>query len=179
MLHRNDTALLVIDIQDKLVRVMHDEAALLDKASRLIQGAQIIGLPILVTEQYPRGLGTTVKEIVGVLESYNPLEKRVFGCCDDTGFVEQLEQAECKNLLVCGIETHVCVYQTVSQLLENQYHVEVVADAVDSRTPFDKHIGLERMQTQGAFLSTAEMALFELQQVAQGEQFKAISSVIK
>ncbi len=179
MIHRNDTALLVIDIQDKLARVMHDQETLLDKVPRLIQGAQIIGLPIIVTEQYPKGLGTTVQEIVAVLESYDPLEKRVFGCCDDTGFVEMLEQSDCKNILVCGIETHVCIYQTVSQLLDGHYHVEVVADAVDSRTPFDKKIGLERMQNQGACLTTVEMALFELQQVAQGAQFKAISNLVK
>lgn len=179
MIQKHNTALLVIDVQEKLFPVMHDKQTLLEKVRRIIQGVQILDMPVILTEQYPKGLGTTVDELIQVLDTYSPIEKKVFGCCADAGFVEVLEQTKGDNILVSGIEAHVCVYQTVVQLLERGYHVEVVADAVDSRFPLDKRTALQKVRDLGGLLTTVEMVLFELQQIAQGEQFKALSRLIK
>ncbi|MCF7805534.1 MAG: hydrolase [Candidatus Marinimicrobia bacterium] len=179
MLDRENTALVLIDVQDKLFRVMHDKDQLLDKLQRLVRGMQILEVPIILTEQYPRGLGHTVNGLANLIPDITPLEKRVFSCCDDQGFTEMLEESGRTDIVACGIEAHVCVYQTVAQLCEREYTVEVVADGITSRTPYDKEIGLRKMEQLGAGLTTVEMVLFELQRVAKGEKFKQISQVIK
>lgn len=179
MLFKESTVFLIIDVQEKITKVMGNKQQLLDKLHRLIRGMQILEIPTLVTEQYPKGLGPTIEMITQLLPDVSPMEKQVFNCCDDPTFMKTLDATGCKNVIVSGIETHVCVYQTVSHLLDANYHVEVVADAVDSRHPLDKEVGLKKMQSGGAELTTVEMVLFELQRIAQGDQFKQISQVIK
>lgn len=179
MLTRDNTALVVIDVQEKITNVMHEKAFLLENLKRLIQGAQVLDIPLLVTEQYPKGLGATVNAIRNVLEDYNPIEKIAFSCCDDDNFMSTLENSDRKNLLIAGIETHVCVYQTVMQLLEQQYHIEIVADAVSSRQLYNKELALNKLRDYGADISSVEMALFELQEIASGDRFKKISHIIK
>lgn len=179
MIQKQDTVLLVIDVQEKLVNVMHDRESLVNKLDRLIRGSRILQLPVLLTEQYPRGLGPTIPEIAELLDPCVPIEKREFSCCDNAGFGNALEQTGRNTILVSGIEAHVCVYQTVAQLLDQGYQVEVVADAVDSRFSMDKQIALQKMRDLGARLTTVEMTLFELQQVARGDTFKALSKLIK
>lgn len=179
MLRQNDTTFVVIDVQEKIADVMHQKDILLDKLQRLIRGMQTLEIPIILTEQYPKGLGHTVNAVKNLLPKMDPLEKRVFSCCDDTDFVSEIQSTGSRNIVVSGIEAHVCVYQTVRQLLDLGYEVEVVADAVDSRNSYDKEIALEKMQSCGARLTTVEMVLFELQGIAEGKQFKAISEIIK
>lgn len=179
MIRKQHTALLVVDVQEKLVNVMHERESLVDKLDRLIRGVRVLQLPVLLTEQYPRGLGPTIAELGEILDPYSPIEKREFSCCDNVEFVAALEQTGRNTILVSGIEAHVCVYQTVARLLDRGYQVEVVADAVDSRFPMDKQIALQKMRDLGARLTTVEMTLLELQQVARGDEFKAISRLIK
>jgi len=179
MLPRDNTAFVVIDVQENLLNVMHEKAHLLDRLQRLIRGMQVLEIPTILTEQYPKGLGYTVNAVKNLLPKAEPIEKRVFGCCDEQKFVSVLKSTECTNVVVAGIEAHVCVYQTVRQLLDLGYSVEVVTDGVDSRNPDDKKVALEKLRSEGARLTTVEMVLFELQRIAEGESFKAISGIIK
>ncbi len=179
MLRRDNTVILVIDMQKKLLNVMPNKDWVIERVQRLIKGGQILELPIIVTEQYKKGLGSTDDALVESLKVYEPIEKRVFSCCNDNRFMEVLDSFGCSNILVSGIESHVCVYQTVAQLIESGYHVEVVSDATDSRSPMDKEVSLQKMRDIGATVTTVEMCLFELQQIASGDTFKAISNLIK
>jgi nicotinamidase-related amidase len=178
MLNTDSTALIVIDIQVALTRVMHEKDRLIDKARRLVQGANALGLPIILTEQYPKGLGHTIPEIAELIEP-EPVEKTAFSCCGEEAFVAAVEALGRRQLLLCGIETHVCVYQTARELAERGYEVEVVADAVSSRTIGNKLIGLDRIKAVGAKLTTVEMALFELLKVAEGDAFKQVVKIVK
>jgi nicotinamidase-related amidase len=178
MLNTDSTALIVIDIQVALTRVMHEKDRLIDKARRLVQGANALGLPIILTEQYPKGLGHTIPEIAELIEP-EPVEKTAFSCCGEEAFVAAVEALGRRQLLLCGIETHVCVYQTARELAERGYEVEVVADAVSSRTIGNKLIGLDRIKASGAKLTTVEMALFELLKVAGGDAFKQVVKIVK
>ncbi len=179
MFSADSAALLIIDIQERLFRVMHDREALQEKAVTLIQGAQLLDLPVILTEQYPKGLGQTIPAITQVLNTYEPVEKQTFSCCNNRDFLQALEKSGAEQVLVAGIETHVCIHQTVSQLLERDYHVEVVADAVTSRFPLDREIALQRMRDDGARLTTVEMALFSMLQSAGNPRFKEISKLVK
>lgn len=178
MLTVDSTALMVIDIQDALARVMHEKDRFVDNARRLIQGANALALPVVVTEQYPKGLGHTIPEIAELIES-EPVEKTAFSCCGEEAFVAAVEALGRKQILLCGIETHVCVYQTARDLVERGYEVEVVADAISSRTIGNKLVGLDRIKESGAKLTTVEMALFELLKAAGGDAFKQIVKIVK
>ncbi len=178
MLNTDNTALIVIDIQVALTRVMHEKGRLVDNAQKLIEGANALGLPIILTEQYPKGLGHTIPEIAELIEP-EPVEKTAFSCCGEEAFVQAVEALGRRQLLLCGIETHVCVYQTARELAERGYEVEVAADAVSSRAVGNKLIGLDRIKTAGAKLTSVEMALFELLKVAEGDAFKQIVRIVK
>lgn len=179
MLSVDKCALVVIDIQGKLARLMHQKESLFENARKLITGFQVLGAPIIVTEQYPKGLGPTIPEIAGLFSDFRPLPKVAFSCCGDEGFQRELRSVNRQQVLVCGIETHVCVYQTVMDLLASRYHVEVVADAVSSRTADDRQTGLQRLRDEGARITSVEMALFELMRVAGGPKFKEVSQIVK
>ncbi|RPJ56479.1 MAG: hydrolase [Dehalococcoidia bacterium] len=174
-----DTVLVIIDVQEKLCRFMYEKEKLLDSLQRLIQGARVLELPIILTEQYPQGLGPTVPELVNLLPGVKPLPKRAFSCYRDAGFRKELEAVSRKQVLLTGIETHVCVYQTAVDLLTTGYTVQVVTDCVSSRTPENKELGIQRMSLAGGKPTGMEMALFELLEAAEGERFKAISKIVK
>lgn len=179
MLKKENTVLVLIDIQGKLARIVHDSEFVIDSISRAVQGAKVLGLPILWLEQYPKGLGPTVEEIALHLTDEKPIEKITFSAYDTEEFVEVLEKTGCKNVLLAGIETHICVYQTAAHLIENGYNVELLADCVTSRTALNREIGIEKMKQIGAKITSVEMALFEMQQIAKGDEFKAISKIVK
>jgi nicotinamidase-related amidase len=179
MLTRNNTALIVIDVQGKLARLMHEKEALFQNLQRLIKGAQALHIPILWTEQNPEGLGPTIPEIAGLLSEATPSPKISFSCCGDDSFTQKLKATGRKQFLIAGIETHICVYQTARDLLNDSYGVEVVVDAVSSRTQANKEIGLEKMRDAGARMTSTETALYELLQVAKGDQFKEILKIVK
>ncbi len=145
----------------------------------MIQGAKILGIPILWTEQAPQKIGKTTPAIAELLSNLNPIEKTTFSCCADAKFMQALGHHDRKQILITGIETHVCVYQTAQDLVDLGFDVHVVADAVSSRTEENRTAGLERMKDIGAGLTTTEMALCELMKVAEGEKFKQILKLIK
>ncbi len=178
MLNVDNTVLLVIDIQGKLAELMHERDSLFENAGRLIRGAGVLGVPVIWTEQNPDGLGPTVAPIASLLDP-PAISKLSFSCWGEPRFVEEIEKLNRRQVLVSGIETHICVYQTTADLLEQGYEVHVVADAVSSRTAENRRIGLQKMKHAGATLTSVESALFELLRVAEGERFKAILRIVK
>ena len=170
------TALVVIDVQEAFRKALPTFDDVADATATLVQGAARIGIPIVVTEQYPQGLGETVPEVSSHLPAdVEPVEKVCFSADDAEGFaLGGREQA-----LVCGIETHVCVNQTVLDLLGSGLDVHVAADAVGSRTEANKELGLQRMQRAGATLSSVEMALFELLRASDAPAFKEVQALVK
>ncbi len=180
MLSTDNTILLVIDIQGKLAQIIHEKDAVVANTERMIKGAQILGIPVLWTEQVPEKLGPTVPEIAVLLANAGqPIGKASFSCCGVVPFMESLKVLGRKQILVTGIETHICVYQTTLDLLNLDYEVQIIADAVSSRTSENKAVALERMKDAGATLTSTEMALFELLRVADGDKFRAISKLVK
>jgi nicotinamidase-related amidase len=171
LLARDRAALVVVDVQEAF-RPYASFAGVADGCSKLLKGARILGLPRLVSEQYPRGLGHTAAEIG--LEDEQPIEKSVFSAARADGF----DLAGREQAIVCGIETHVCVSQTVHDLLEQGIEVHVPADAVGSRHTLDYERGLERLERAGAVVSTVESALFELLERAGTPEFKAVQKLI-
>jgi nicotinamidase-related amidase len=179
MLVLDNTALCVVDVQGKLAHLMHEKEELFLNVERLIKGAQILEMPIILTEQYPKGLGPTLSQLTELMSDVKPIEKISFSCCANDDFSEKIRELGRRQLLLTGIETHICIYQTSLDLIEAGYEVSLVADAVSSRTEFNKSIALDRIKTAGALLTTTEMALFELLHKAEGPKFKEISKLIK
>ena len=179
MLRANDTTLAIIDVQGRLASIVQEKEALLRNLQILISGAKILALPVLWLEQYPRGLGPTVPEVADLLPDQEPLEKLCFSACGQEMFPGKLRESGRRQVLIAGIETHVCVYQTTRDLLDRGFHVEVVADAVSSRTVENKEIGLTRIRDEGAAVTSVEMALFELLRTAEAERFKEIAQLVK
>jgi nicotinamidase-related amidase len=171
LLNRERTALVVVDVQEGF-RSYESFAGVADACAKLVQAARILGVPRVVSEQYPKGLGHTAKEVG--LEGETPIEKSVFSAARAEGFdLGGRDQA-----VVCGIETHVCVSQTVIDLLERGVEVHVPADAVGSRHAIDYERGLERLERAGAVVSTVEAALFELLERAGTQEFKEVQKLI-
>ena len=179
MLNVDDTLLLVVDIQEKLSRVMHSRQELVENARRLVQGARVLGLPVICTEQNPKGLGPTVAEIRELLAAEAPIGKFSFSCCSSTECMQQLRRHDRRCVLLAGIETHICVYQTAADLVAAGFHTEVVADACSSRTPRNELVGLDKCRAAGAHVTSIETALFELLKVAEGPLFKQILDIVK
>jgi nicotinamidase-related amidase len=179
LLTTDKAALLVIDIQERLFPVMHDKEKLLHNIIKLIRGAQVLEIPIVLTEQYPKGLGLTLPEIKELLPNVKPIEKVSFNCCDEAAFCQALEALKRKQVLISGIEAHICVYQTAMALTRAGYQVHVVGDCVSSRKNEDKLVALYKMGAAGISPTTMEMALFELLKVAKGDKFKQISNIVK
>lgn len=179
MLTTDNSALVLVDVQGKLAQAMHDKEGFFDTIIRLVKGARILELPILWNEQNPAGLGPTITEIAELLPNQKPLSKLSFSCYGNENFVKELKKLNRPNLLVAGIEAHVCVYQTAADLIAQNYAVQVVADAVASRTAENKQIGLEKCKQAGAGLTSTETVLFELLRIAKGDKFKEIINVVK
>ena len=179
MLTVEKTVLIVVDVQTKLSRVMYEKEKLFENLQKLVKGVQVLGIPIILTEQNPDGLGPTIPEVAHLLPDVQPLPKLSFSCCGDERFLQKLEALKRDQVLLSGIETHVCVYQTALDLLSLGYEVQVVADAVSSRTADNKEIGLKKMRSAGAGLTSTETALFELLRVAEGTNFKEILNIVK
>jgi nicotinamidase-related amidase len=177
-----NAALVVVDWQERLAPAM--EAARQESAARgvriLIEAAKLTALPVLVTEQYPRGLGATVEAVAGILpEGSAPIAKTCFACTDSEPFMEQLGALERSTVILAGMETHVCVWQTARNLRERGYSVHVVADAVLSRTAENRAIGLELMRAAGCVITSSEVVAFDLVGGAGHPAFKAISKLVR
>ena len=181
-LQKENTTLVIIDVQQKLMPVIDSADDVARNIDRLVRGAHILGVPALLTEQYVKGLGPTIDPVRIAFEEtsgYKPIEKACFSAHGCEAFAAQLAALERTQVLVAGVETHVCVYQTVSDLLRAGLEVTIVADAVSSRTPRNREIALQRLVSEGVKLSSTEMALFELLGVSGTDDFRAISRLVK
>lgn len=179
MLVLDNTALCIVDIQGKLAHLVHEKEALFLNVERLIKGAQSLEMPIILTEQYPKGLGPTLPQLSQLMPEVKPIEKITFSCCANDEFSDKVRELGRRQILLAGIETHICIYQTTMDLIEAGFQVHLLADAVSSRTEQNKTIALNRMKDAGAFVTSTEMALFELLHTAEGPKFKAISKLVK
>ena len=178
MLEIDSTVLVVIDVQGKLATLMHEKERLYDNTARIIRAANVLGIEVICTEQHPDGLGETVAELTRHL-NVKPIPKFAFSCCGEPVFETALKTTGCTQVLLAGIETHICVYQTAVDLLGGGYEVYVLSDAVSSRTQANRQLGLQRMKDAGAVITGVEMALFEMLKVARGDKFKQIVRIVK
>ncbi|NTV98484.1 MAG: hydrolase [Chlorobiaceae bacterium] len=179
MITPNQTLFLIIDVQGKLARTVFQPDALENNIKKMIRACQVLDVPILLTEQYPKGLGRTIGPVMELLQGSEPVEKLSFSCCGTNDFMKKLRSFNRNDILIAGIETHVCVYQTAVELLEFGYSVHLLSDAVSSRTEENKLLGIRCIEKAGASITSSEMAIFELLRVADGDRFKAISKIVK
>ncbi len=179
MLEIQQCCLVVVDVQGKLAQLMCARELLFKNIQILIQAAKILDIPILWAQQCPAALGPTVTEIAELLTDHEPINKSAFSCCGQESFNARLNELRRSHVLLCGIETHVCIYQTAVDLLRKGFRVDVPADAVSSRTLDNKQIALRRMAAEGAHISSVEMALFELLRTAEHPKFRQIAKLIK
>lgn len=179
MIKTEDTALILIDVQGKLVSAMHERGQLVRNLQTLVRGAKILDIPIFWLEQYPEGLGPTIPEIADLLAGQEPVSKTCFSACGEDRFLEALRSGGRRQLLLAGIETHVCVYQTARDLVDQGYRVEFVVDATSSRSVDNKRVGVKKMLGAGAGMTSVETALFELLRTAGTSRFKEISRWVK
>lgn len=176
---REDTAAVVIDYQERLMPVMQDREGLLERSATLLKGLGVLGIPVIVSEQYVKGLGKTVPEIAEAAGDRPYFEKLEFSCCDNEEIMAAIASAGKKNIVVCGIETHVCVLQTVIDLIERGYNAVLVTDCVSSRKESDREAAIKRALHEGAVITTCEALLFELTRRAGSDTFKEISRLVK
>jgi nicotinamidase-related amidase len=175
-----ESALTVIDMQEAFRAQIPDFSEVAQRIATMVKAAKILQLPIIVTEQYPKGLGHTATEILEVLpDSIEVIEKTSFSSCGARAFLSQLERARTKQVIVCGIEAHICVNQTVHDLLASAFQVHLLTDCVTSRKQSDKEVAVRKMELSGAVPSSLEMVLFEMLRDAKHEQFKTIQGLIK
>ena len=179
MLDQDQTVLVIVDVQGKLAHLMHERERLFQNLQVLIQGIRILEVPILWLEQYPEGLGPTIPEVAELLSDQKPIAKRCFSGCGQAEFMDRLGGLGRRQVLLAGIETHICVYQTTRDLLESDFHVEVVADAVSSRSPENRRVGLDKMARAGAEITSVETAIFELMREAGTPQFKEVLRLVQ
>ena len=179
-LAREHAALAVIDMQEAFRPVMQDFGEVAARIGKAVQGAQLLEVPVIVTEQYPRGLKHTAEEILAHLpHESKAIEKICFSSCGAEDFQAQLASRNIKQVIVCGIEAHICVAQTVLDLLSRGLEVHLLVDCITSRKKENKDIALARLIQAGGVPSNLEMALFELMRTADSPQFKAVQSLIK
>ena len=180
-MEKEEAVLVVVDVQDVLMKRMNQEVRekVIRNIRTLLAFAKKMAIPILITEQYPKGLGQTVSEIKMEIGSILPIEKVSFSCCGVGIFNEELNQMGRKQVILTGIETHVCVLQTAQDLIQTGYQVHVVADAICSRRKLDWEIGLGWMKKKGAMISTTEIIAFQLLKEAGTEEFRGLSNLLK
>jgi len=169
----------VIDIQERLFPVIAEKEELLKNCEILIAGLKTLSVPVVVTQQYTKGLGDTLSEIKQLIEPFNAVEKTSFSCFDEPRFVEELENSKAKNIIICGIEAHICVLQTAVDLKAAGYNPIVVFDCVSSRCEKNKQIVMERFRYENIMVTSCESLLFELTKSAKSPEFKEISRLVK
>jgi nicotinamidase-related amidase len=178
-IRKEDSVVLIIDFQEKLFPHIYNHISLKDNVTRLVSGLTILNIPTIITEQYRKGLGNTIQPLKEILPDVELFEKITFSCCDDSKVLATLQKLNRKFVIITGIEAHVCVLQTVIDLIDYGFMPVVVADCISSRKETDKLIALERIKNEGAIITSYESILFELCRVAGNEKFKEISAIIK
>ena len=180
LLNADTSLLLIIDIQEKLLNTQFDKDKLVKNVLNLVSAAKFLNIPIILSEQYPKGLGSTIESIKENLpENAKFFEKTSFNCCQEDGFANLIQGFNRKQILICGMESDVCVHQTVYDLVSLGYEVHLVQDAISSRKEYEYKTGLQRIISYGASPSCTEMVLFELLKSAKHPEFKAIQALIK
>ena len=179
-LSREASALAVIDMQEAFRPVMPDFGEVASRIALAVEGARLLEVPVIVTEQYPKGLKHTAEEIIARLPlELKPIEKSCFSSCGAEDFLSELARRKVKQVLVCGIEAHICVLQTSLDLLARDFEVFLLVDCITSRNPENKQAALSRLTQAGSIQATLEMALFEMMRTADSPQFKAIQNLIR
>jgi hypothetical protein len=173
------SVMLLVDVQGQLAQLMVERDKFFGSLALMIKAMKILNVPILWMEQIPSKLGKTIGELSCLMEGAAPIEKVSFSCCKEPEFMDKFKALGRSQVLLTGLETHICVYQTGYELLNQGYQVQVAADCVSSRTKENKEIGLQRLVQSGGQLTSVEMILFELMQEARGEEFKQIVKLIK
>lgn len=176
---KENTVGLVIDIQERLFPAMYEKETLLKNNLILIQGLQELGLPLVFTQQYTKGIGETLSEIKSVIPDFNYIEKRDFSCCDEPVVAEKLKELGAKNIIITGIESHVCVLQTAIDLKESGLNPIVVMDCVSSRSKSNIQLAKERFRFEGVIMTSYESILFEITRSSKAAEFRAVSKLIK
>ena len=176
---KENTVGLVIDIQERLFPVMYEKVKFLENTKTLLNGLQQLGISLLISQQYTKGLGETISEIKSVITSFEPIEKRAFSCCEEPTITQKLSELKTKNIIICGIESHVCVLQTAVDLKDAGFNPVVVMDCVSSRNPDSIELAKERFHYEGILMTSMESILFELTRSSAAEEFKAISKLVK
>ena len=171
-------ALILIDIQEKILRPIFNKDLITKNIKKILNAYEILDENIFLSEQNPIKLGTTIKELLPKTE-FKRIEKMEFSLANSQEFIKELNKKKITNLIVCGIETHICIQQTVLELLQTGYEVILIADATGSRNKLDHEIALQRMINKGAILTTTESIIFELCKTANRKEFKEISNIIK
>ena len=179
LLDRENTGLLVVDVQEKLMQVMGRKERVIDNIIKLLQLSKLFTLPVIITEQYPKWLGSTFPDIIEYLPSYEPVTKLHFNCCDVEAFNTRLNSEDFKNIIVTGVESHICIFQTCVSILEKGYQVHVPQDAVDSRTEENWRVGLELMKKAGALITSTETLIYQILKKAGTNEFKKMLKIIK
>ena len=179
MLTADQTVFVFIDVQGRLAELMHEKEALFANLTRLIHGMRLFGVPLVWVEQTPEKLGQTSRVLRELLAPAEPIRKRSFSCWGEPAFVARLQELGRRQALLAGIETHICIHQTAADLRQQGYEVEVVADAVSSRTAGNRQIGLDRIRECGARLTSVEMAFFELMRQADHPAFLDILKLVR
>ena len=177
--YKENTIAVVIDMQEKLLPHMHESEKVKNNCITLVKGLKALNIPIVVTQQYTKGLGPTVPDMNEAIGNFSYIEKSTFSCYRETDFIKVLNKSGKRNVIIMGIEAHVCVLQTTLDLLYNNFNPIVVTNAISSRNPEDKQVALWRMRDIGSIMTTYESILFELCKKAGTEEFKAISKLVK
>ncbi len=178
-IEKSRVLLTVIDMQEPFRRHIHGMACVIANCSRLMRFCDRLDLPVTVTEHYPAKLGRTVPELAALHRGREVVEKIHFSCAGDPGFMSRLEGSRRDQVVLCGIESHICVYQTALDLKREGYQVILAADAVSSRRTSDRVLGIARMRDAGVQVMSAEMIMFEILRVARTEDFKAVADILK
>ena len=179
MFTMGNTALVLVDVQGKLAQIMHDRNNLFENLQKLVNGLKILEIPIIWMEQIPENLGPTIPELTEILTDIEPISKISFSCCGNEKFMKRFNELNKKQIIIAGIETHICVYQTALDLLNKGNEVKIVTDCVSSRTLDNKKIGIQMAKIAGCGLTSTEAILFELMKAAEGEKFKKLIKVVK
>lgn len=178
-LNKENTIGLVIDMQEKLLPHIHNNEAIFNSNLKMVQGLRSLSVPIIVTQQYTKGLGNTVPEINNAIGNFSYIEKQTFSCYREPAFIKVMNRSGKRNVVITGIESHICVLQTALDLLYNNFTPVIVTDAIGSRFEEDKRIALWRMRDVGCIMTTTESILFELCRTAGTPEFKEISKLVK
>lgn len=176
---KDNSAILLVDYQERFVPVLVENKETVKNINLLLSGANIYGVPVFVSEQVPEKLGPTINDFKANLQGAKFFSKKTMSCCGQPSFIMELKEKKINKIAVCGIEAHVCVLQTVLDLLHNNFQVHLITDAITSRIPYNKPIAIEKIKTAGAIISTVETVLFEIAYEAGTNEFKSLQHLFK